>query len=152
ANGADGRNILIAVIDTGVDVSHPSLITTPDGRPKVVDWIDFSGGGSFEERAAGLAGTRPAEGDVALALVTPDSPDGGVIPGPDGPVRLGAHRSASGVYAVGVLDEARFQGEAFAGGDANGDGSPRTRFTVVAVDTIEPGVYDTVLIDGDADG
>nr|MBO2507419.1 hypothetical protein [Bacillota bacterium] len=152
ATGADGDGIIIAVIDTGVDPSHPALAFTTRGRPKIVDWVDFSGAGTFEDRAAALGGTRPAEGDVPLTPVAVSDPESGEIEGPDGRIRLGPVRSASGVYAVGLLDEARLPQGAFGSGDANGDGSSRTRFAVVAVDTVEPGLYDTVIVDGDGDG
>ena len=38
----DGDGIKIAIIDTGVDVSHPDLQTTSHGKVKVVDYIDFT--------------------------------------------------------------------------------------------------------------
>jgi subtilisin family serine protease len=36
----DGRGTTIAVLDTGVDVSHPALQTTTDSDPKVIDWFN----------------------------------------------------------------------------------------------------------------
>src|SRR5690606_23293096 len=111
--GADGGGVIIAVVDTGVDPSHPALAFTPDGRPKLIDWVDFSGGGTFVDRAANLAGTRPAEGDVVLTPVAVDDPDLAEITGPAGRIHLGNLRSASGVYAVGVLDVTQFSDAAF---------------------------------------
>ncbi|MFJ2090595.1 S8 family serine peptidase [Streptomyces sp. NPDC087901] len=35
----DGRGITVGVLDTGVDLDHPALQKTSDGRPKVVDWV-----------------------------------------------------------------------------------------------------------------
>ena len=32
----------MALIDTGVDPSHPDLAVTTDGRPKLVEWVDFT--------------------------------------------------------------------------------------------------------------
>ena len=44
----DGRGVVIAVLDTGVDPSIPGLTHTPDGEVKVIDVQDFSGQGDVE--------------------------------------------------------------------------------------------------------
>jgi len=44
----DGRGVVIAVMDTGVDPSIPGLTRTPDGEIKVIDAQDFSGQGDIE--------------------------------------------------------------------------------------------------------
>jgi hypothetical protein len=35
----DGRGVTIGIVDTGVSLDHPSLLTTSTGERKVVDWV-----------------------------------------------------------------------------------------------------------------
>jgi subtilisin family serine protease len=44
----DGRGVVIAVLDTGVDPSIPGLTNNPDGSVKVIDVQDFSGEGDID--------------------------------------------------------------------------------------------------------
>lgn len=45
---ANGKGVVIAVLDTGVDPSIPGLTRTPDGEVKVIDVQDFTGDGDVE--------------------------------------------------------------------------------------------------------
>jgi subtilisin family serine protease len=62
----DGRSVLVAILDTGVELDHPMLSKTSTGEDKIVDSRDFSGQGHV---------------DLAPAIVTEDGtlvvPSGG---------------------------------------------------------------------------
>src|SRR2546425_11499170 len=66
----DGRGVLMAILDTGVDPAVPGLIVTSAGAPKILDLRDFSG-----------------EGRVALSPV---------VPAADGTVAVGGRKLVGG--------------------------------------------------------
>jgi hypothetical protein len=35
----DGRDVTIGIVDTGISLDHPSLLTTSTGQRKVIDWV-----------------------------------------------------------------------------------------------------------------
>ncbi|HLG06620.1 MAG TPA: S8 family serine peptidase, partial [Gemmatimonadales bacterium] len=45
--GWDGRGVLIAILDTGIDAGVPGLDSTSTGGPKLLDLRDFSGEGTI---------------------------------------------------------------------------------------------------------
>ena len=111
----DGRGVLIAILDTGIDPGVDGLITASTGAPKIVELRDFSG-----------------EGRVALAPVTPLN-DGTVSVGGHalgGAGRIGRLTSAVTWYA-GVLPELPLGKPPAA--DLNGNGTNTDVFPVIVV-------------------
>ena len=124
----DGRGVLIAILDSGVDPGTFGLITTSTGAPKLLDVRDFSG-----------------EGRVTLA---PVSPEGGTVSVAGRRLR-GAGRIArltAGDWYAGELRERPLGKKPAA--DLNGNGSNADRFPLVVVRASDGWV---VLIDTNLD-
>src|SRR4029077_18846809 len=120
----DGRGVLIAILDSGIDPGVPGLIATSTGAPKIVELRDFSG-----------------EGRVALTA----------FPAPTGNEMKGAARigrlTAATTWDRGVFRE-RPLGRAPAG-DINGNGRNTDEFPVVVVKASDGWV---AFIDTNLDG
>ncbi len=126
----DGRGVLIAILDTGVDPGVPGLRTTSSGDPKLVDVRDFSG-----------------EGRVPLTRVVPRG-DTVEIAGR----RLGGFGrvvglSIGGPYYAGALRELAL-GEPPAA-DLDGDGESSDTLALLVAKATDGWV---VLADTDGDG
>jgi tripeptidyl-peptidase II len=110
----DGRGVLIAILDTGVDPGVPGLVTGSTGEPKIVDVRDFSG-----------------EGRVSLTRVVPRGDTLSI-----GRRKLGGFGriralNTEGPYYAGALAEPALG--AAPASDVNGDGDAADSLPVVVV-------------------
>src|SRR6266540_3104433 len=104
----DGRGVLIAILDSGIDPNVPGLIATSTGAPKIIELRDFSG----EGRVALAAFPAPTDNEMK------------------GAARIGRLTTATTWYR-GVFRELPL-GRPPAG-DVNGNGRNTDEFPVVVV-------------------
>ena len=126
----DGRGVVIAVLDGGVDPGVPGLARTSANERKLVDLVDFSG-----------------EGRVRLGIVDVGA-DGAAVVGGQRLAGVGrVARLASPPFYGGILREVPLgQGAA---ADVNGDGDQDDAFPVLVARASDGWV---VSVDSDGDG
>ncbi len=95
---SDGRGVVIAVLDTGVDPGIPGLTRTPDGQVKVIDVQDFTGQGDVELHRVRF--------DAEAGAVIEYQDDGSPIPYTMGELPAGGGEERR--FWFGTLDEKRF--------------------------------------------
>src|SRR5216117_2545306 len=66
----DGRGVLIAILDSGIDPNVPGLITTSTGAPKVIELRDFSGEGRIPLTAFPAPTEREMKGAARIGRLT----------------------------------------------------------------------------------
>ena len=129
----DGRGVLVAILDSGVDAGLPGLRRTTTGERKILDLRDFSG-----------------EGRVALDRVDPPEPNGGGLAHVAG-------RPVQGFGRITGLSAGPYYGGTFAeitlgaspSGDLNGDGDLDDVYVVVVARASDGWV---ALVDANGDG
>lgn len=92
----DGRGVLIAILDSGIDPAVAGLDSTTDGKPKLLDLRDFSGEGRIPLAPATVrgdtiwVGPRRLQGATTVLQQAPGSVWGGLVP----EVRFGREAAA----------------------------------------------------------
>jgi hypothetical protein len=111
----DGRGVTVGIVDTGITLDHPSLLTTSTGERKIVDWVTgtdpFSDGDpTWVNMAAQVSGsTFSHEGVTYTAPV-------------------------AGTYRIGLFNERDGRlGGPEVGNDVNRDGNPAGSSGIFAV-------------------
>ncbi len=129
----DGRGVVIAVLDTGLDPSVPGLDKLPTGGPKVIEARDFSGEGHVVMARAEVDGAVLRQGNI-------------VVRGFDNAT---AKPLRAGDYWLGAFDEAQIRNSAVEDVDHNGRNDDR--FAVLAFRRAPDG-EEVMIIDTDGDG
>jgi tripeptidyl-peptidase II len=134
----DGRGTVVAVLDTGVDMSVPGLLKTTTGETKVIEARDFTGQGVIHLRKP----TEAKEGGEPVLKTGKGAVRGfdKIMPKPDKDSLL-----------LGVLEEKRFQNSSV--NDINENGKTDDRFAIL-VGKIpgDKGGQWVAWVDTDADG
>ncbi len=125
----DGRGVLIAILDSGIEPSLPGLQWTSDGRAKLLDLRDFSGEGEVTLYPVQVAGDSLILGPIRLAGAA------------------GLARISEGQIWGGMVLELRFGGGPAA--DLNGNGIVGDSLMVVVAKVA--GEW-TAVVDSDGDG
>lgn len=131
----NGKDAVIIILDTGVDMGVPGLTALPDGSPKVIDAQDFSG-----------------EGDVTFSKADTGSENNErYLANEEGDKIFGYNKIAfqplDSVYYMGVLEEDRFKNTVLP--DINNNGNQNERFAFIVFRSSEGWI---AYVDLDADG
>ena len=138
----DGRETIIIILDTGVDIGVDGLTETSTGDVKFIDVQDFT-----------------HQGDVQLYEADMDEDDGKITFQDEDdkysviastPLKFSAMDDK---YYIGGLDEKRFLNSRSGAGDLNGDGDIEDVYVMVAFETSEAGeTFWVVFLDLNGNG
>lgn len=134
----DGRGVVIAVVDTGVDMGVAGLDRLPDGTPKVIDSQDFCGEGDIE--------LTPAVWNERKDRIVRFARDG--APQEYTPPQAAANPPEEGTYWVGEFEESKFRNTSVP--DVNDNGKKDDVFAVLVVRAAN-GTDDDALVYVDTD-
>lgn len=120
----DGRGVTVGILDTGVSLDHPSLLTTSTGERKVLNWVTY---------------THPTDDDDPTWVNMQDQVSGATFVYQT----VTYTAPAAGSYRIGLFNERdpRLGGEVV--NDVNRDGNPAGSSGIFAVlwDTSSNNVY-----------
>ncbi len=129
----NGKEVVVFILDTGVDIGVPGLKSLPDGSIKVIDVQDFSG-----------------EGDVPFTKAEEDSENGEAVIKTSACKLFGyknvKYQPRDSIFYLGVLDEERFKNSVIP--DINNNGRKDEHFAVLVMQS-KSGWLAYVDLDGD---
>lgn len=103
----DGRGVTVGILDSGISLDHPSLLTTSTGERKILDWVTYTdpftdNDPTWVNMQAQVSGATFTFGSPAVTYTAP----------------------GAGTYRIGLFNERdpRLGGEV--GSDVNRDGNP----------------------------
>ena len=131
----NGQDVVIIILDTGIDMAVPGLTQLPDGRIKVIDVQDFSGEGDVRLQKAEMG----MENDQPYLKTA----KGYKLFGYD---KI-SYQPIDSIYYIGVLDEKDFVNSAIP--DINNNNKQNDQFAVIAFESTE-GWVAFVDLDGDS--